>query len=136
MAGISNANLEQIRLANELLSGRLVSVQNQFSPAFVSSFPELELCAQEGIAFLPWSPLGGIGSAAKVGDNHKAFQDVADAHGVSPQRVTLAWELALAVNLVPIPGATKPASITDSAQASELELTASEIAKLSSVLKE
>ena len=60
MAGISNANPEQIRLANDLLGGRLVSVQNQFSPSFVSSYPELELCAQMGIAFLPWSPLGGI----------------------------------------------------------------------------
>ncbi len=135
MAGISNANPEQIRLANELLGGRLVSVQNQFSPAFVSSYPELEVCAEMGIAFLPWSPLGGITRAGAVGDNHKAFQDVADAHGVSPQRVTLAWELALADIVVPIPGASKPASIIDSAQAPELELTADEVALLSEVLK-
>jgi aryl-alcohol dehydrogenase-like predicted oxidoreductase len=135
MAGISNANPEQIRLANELLGGRLVSVQNQFSPAFVSSYPELEVCAEMGIAFLPWSPLGGITRAGAVGDNHKAFQQVADAHGVSPQRVTLAWELALAPIVVPIPGASKPASIIDSAQAPELELTADEVALLSAVLK-
>jgi aryl-alcohol dehydrogenase-like predicted oxidoreductase len=135
MAGISNANPEQIRLANELLGGRLVSVQNQFSPAFVSSYPELEVCAEMGIAFLPWSPLGGITRAGAVGENHKAFQQVADAHGVSPQRVTLAWELALAPIVVPIPGASKPASIIDSAQAAELELTADEVALLSTVLK-
>ena len=135
MAGISNANPEQIRLANELLDGRLVSVQNQFSPAFVSSYPELEVCAALDIAFLPWSPLGGISGAAAVGQKHAAFQQVADAHGVSPQRVTLAWELALADVVIPIPGASKPASIIDSAQASELELTADEIALLSTVLK-
>ncbi len=135
MAGISNANPEQIRLANELLGGRLVSVQNQFSPAFTSSYPELELCAQMGIAFLPWSPLGGIGGAAKVGERFTAFQQVADAHGVSPQRVTLAWHLALAPVVIPIPGASKPASITDSAQASDLELTADEVALLSKVLE-
>ncbi len=63
MAGISNANPEQIRLANEVLGGRLASVQNQFSPRFRSSEPELELCAKLGIAFLPWSPLGGIANA-------------------------------------------------------------------------
>lgn len=135
MAGISNANPEQIRLANELLDGRLVSVQNQFSPAFVSSYPELEVCAALGIAFLPWSPLGGISRAGAVGEQHVAFQQVADAHGVSPQRVTLAWELALADVVVPIPGASKPASITDSAQASDLDLTADEVALLSTVLK-
>jgi len=135
MAGISNANPEQIRQANDLLGGRLVSVQNQFSPAFVSSYPELELCAEMGIAFLPWSPLGGISRAGEVGQNHQAFQDIADAHGVSPQRVTLAWELALADVVIPIPGASKPASITDSAQAPELELTADEVAQLSAVLK-
>lgn len=135
MAGISNANPEQIRLANELLGGRLVSVQNQFSPAFTSSYPELELCAEMGIAFLPWSPLGGIGGAAKVGERFTAFQQVADAHGVSPQRVTLAWHLALAPVVIPIPGASKPPSITDSAQASDLELTADEVALLSKVLE-
>ncbi len=135
MAGISNANPDQIRQANDLLGGRLVSVQNQFSPAFVSSYPELELCAEMGIAFLPWSPLGGIKRAGAVGANHDAFQQIADAHGVSPQRVTLAWELALADIVVPIPGASKPASVTDSAQAPELELTADEVAHLSNVLK-
>ncbi|HEY0449947.1 aldo/keto reductase, partial [Actinophytocola sp.] len=50
MAGISNANPDQIRLANDILGGRLVSVQNQFSPAFRSSEPELELCTELGVA--------------------------------------------------------------------------------------
>ena len=67
MAGISNANPDQIRLANEILGGRLVSVQNQFSPAFRSSEPELELCDELGIAFLPWSPLAGASRAAELG---------------------------------------------------------------------
>ena len=135
MAGISNANPEQIRLANELLSGRLVAVQNQFSPAFVSSYPELEVCVERGIAFLPWSPLGGISRAGAVGTNNAVFQRVADTHGVSPQQVTLAWQLALADIVIPIPGASKPASITDSAKAADLVLTADEVALLSTVLK-
>src|SRR5262245_11676406 len=59
MAGISNANPSMIRQAQEILGGRLVSVQNQFSPAFRSSDPELDLCDELGIAFLPWAPLGG-----------------------------------------------------------------------------
>ena len=131
MAGISNANIAQIDQANEILGGRLVSVQNQFSPAFRSSLGELEHCATLGIAFLPWSPLGGIARAAAVGERHGAFQRVADVVRVSPQQVALAWELALAPVVIPIPGASRPESIRDSVQAVELELTPSEFAALS-----
>ena len=131
LAGISNANVAQIDQANEILGGRLVSVQNQFSPAFRSSQGELEHCAQLDIAFLPWSPLGGIARAGEVGSRHTAFQQVAEAHGVSPQQVTLAWELALAPVVIPIPGASRPASIQDSVLAAELELTVDEVALLS-----
>lgn len=133
LAGISNANVEQIDLANEILGGRLVSVQNQFSPAFRSSQGELEHCAALGIAFLPWSPLGGISRAGEVGGRHSAFQEVADAHGVSPQQVTLAWELALAPVVIPIPGSSRPATIQDSLRAAELTLTDDEIAALSAL---
>ena len=131
MAGISNADVAQIDEANEVLGGRLVSVQNQFSPAFRSSLGELEHCAQLGIAFLPWSPLGGIKGAGGLGEEHTAFQQIADARGVSPQQVALAWELALAPVVIPIPGSSRPQSITDSARAAELTLSADEVAKLS-----
>ncbi len=134
MAGISNADPEQIRLAQDVLGGRLVSVQNQFSPRFRSSLAELELCAALGIAFLPWSPLGGIKSAAGLGDEHDAFQQVAQAHDVSPQRVALAWELALADVVIPIPGASRPESVQDSSQAAELTLSADEVAQLSAAV--
>lgn len=131
MAGISNADVAQIDLANEVLGGRLVSVQNQFSPRFRSSQGELEHCAALGVAFLPWSPLGGIANAAELGSTHAAFQDVADAHGVSVYQVTLAWQLALAPVVIPIPGASRPESIRDSARAVELVLTDDEVARLS-----
>ena len=130
LAGISNANPEQIRLANDILGGRLVSVQNEFSPRFRSSEPELELCAELGIAFLPWSPLGGISRAGELGSAHTAFDEVARAHGVSPQQVALAWELAKAPVVIPIPGASRPATILDSVKAVDLELTADELAAL------
>jgi aryl-alcohol dehydrogenase-like predicted oxidoreductase len=132
MAGISNATIEQIDIAREVLGeGNLASVQNQFSPAFRSSEPELRHCAALGIAFLPWSPLGGIGRAGDLGSRHAAFQEVAQSHGVSPQQVTLAWMLALAPVVIPIPGASRPQSITDSAQAAGLVLTEAEVGRLS-----
>lgn len=130
LAGISNANPDQIRLAQEILGGRLVSVQNQFSPAFRSSEPELELCDELGIAFLPWSPLGGITRAGELGSAHAAFGEIAADRGVSPQQVALAWELAKSPVVIPIPGASRPESILDSLQALDLELTTEELARL------
>jgi aryl-alcohol dehydrogenase-like predicted oxidoreductase len=91
----------------------------------------MEHCAEIGIAFLPWSPLGGIRGAGALGGRHTAFQDVAEAHGVSPQQVALAWELALSEVVIPIPGASRPESIIDSAKAADLVLTAADLAKLS-----
>jgi aryl-alcohol dehydrogenase-like predicted oxidoreductase len=129
-AGVSNASVAQIDEANEVLGGRLVSVQNQFSPAFLSSREELDHCASLGIAFLPWSPLGGISNAGELGSKHGAFADVARRHGVSPQQVALAWELSLADVVIPIPGASRPASIEDSARAADLELTPEDLATL------
>ena len=130
MAGISNANPEQIRQAQEILGGRLVSVQNQFSPAFRSSEPELRLCDEMGIAFLPYSPLGGIGRAGDLGDRFGEFARIARGHGVSPQRVALAWMLAKSPHVIPIPGASRPESILDSAEAPELELSEQELLDL------
>lgn len=131
MAGISNATVAQIDEANAILGGRLVSVQNQFSPRFRSSQGELEHCARLGIAFLPWSPLGGISNAPELSARHAAFALVADAHGVSVHQAVLAWELALAPVVIPIPGASRPESITDSARAADLVLTPDEVATLS-----
>ncbi|WP_053208248.1 aldo/keto reductase [Jiangella muralis] len=130
MAGVSNANPEQIALADDVLGGRLVSVQNQFSPRFRSSEPELELCDRRGIAFLPWSPLGGISRAGGLGSAHEPFARVAAAHGVSPQQVCLAWMLAKSERVVPIPGSSRPETIRDSTAAVNLVLSPEELATL------
>jgi aryl-alcohol dehydrogenase-like predicted oxidoreductase len=130
MAGISNANLDQIREAYEILGGRLVSVQNQFSPAFRSSEAELELCDQLGLAFLPWSPLGGITAAARLGSAHTAFEQVAAERDVTPQRICLAWLLAKSPHVIPIPGSSRPETIQDSARAVDVDLTRDEFDRL------
>ncbi|SMQ71291.1 aldo/keto reductase [Agreia sp. VKM Ac-1783] len=130
MAGISNADPDQIRQANEILGGRLVSVQNQFSPKFRSSEKELVLADELGVAFLPWSPLGGITNAASLGESYEAFGRIARDRGVTPQIVCLAWELAKSPHVIPIPGASRPESITNSALAADFELTPEEFAAL------
>ena len=130
MAGISNADPDQIRTAQDVLGGRLVSVQNQYSPAYRSSEPELRLCQEMGIAFLPWSPLGGISQAAGLGSRFAPFQEIADSRGVSPQQVTLAWMLAAAPVVIPIPGSSRPETVLDSARSVELDLSTDELERL------
>ncbi|MEV5072497.1 aldo/keto reductase [Microbacterium sp. LMI12-1-1.1] len=131
--GISNASVEEIQIAMDVLGeGNLASVQNEFSPKHPGSIGELRFCGENGIAFLPWSPLGGTGGGARrVGDRFSAFREVGEAHGVSPQQAVLAWELALGSHVIPIPGARRAASIIDSAQAANVELSADEVTRLS-----
>lgn len=128
--GLSNADPQQIRDAHAVLGDRLVSVQNQFSPKFRSSAPEIEVCEELGLAFLAWSPLGGLSDAKELAAQHPAFAEVAAARGVSAQQVALAWELAQSPVVIPIPGAKRPSSILDSAAAADLELTSDELARL------
>jgi aryl-alcohol dehydrogenase-like predicted oxidoreductase len=130
MVGISNADIGQIDAARAIVGDALVSVQNQFSPGWRSSADELAHCAAVGLAFLPWSPFGGISAAKSLGDRSGEFAAVADELGVSVYRVTLAWHLAQADVVVPIPGASRPESIQDSAAAADLQLTPEQLARL------
>jgi aryl-alcohol dehydrogenase-like predicted oxidoreductase len=131
--GISNATAAQLEEALGIVD--VVSVQNQLSLAYTSPIVkgEVRAASERGIAFLPWSPLGGIGSAdssAAVG----AVRAAADAHGVSPQQVALAWLLSLAPTIIPIPGASRPETILDSLQAATLELSDEELRAISAAV--
>ena len=130
MAGISNTDIGQIDAARAIVGAALVSVQNQFSPGWRSSADELAHCATVGLAFLPWSPFGGVSAAKELGATAAEFAAVATELRVSVHQVALAWHLAQADVVVPIPGASRPASITDSATAADLHLTADQLARL------
>lgn len=137
-AGISNVTTGQIREAHAILGDGLVSVQNQYSPAVRGGEPELRLSTEMGLAFLPWSPLGGITRSSLDGPPvpttaATAFHDIAAEHGVSPQRIALAWLLTRSPVVVPVPGASRPASVQDSALAAETVLSAAEVARLDGV---
>jgi aryl-alcohol dehydrogenase-like predicted oxidoreductase len=125
--GISNANVDQIEETRSIVD--LVAVQNQLSLEYTSPIDkgEVELCERNGIAFLPWSPLGGISKAPAAAGAHDPVRDAAEAHGVSPQQVALAWLLSLSPVMIPIPGASRPESISDSAKAADLELSHEEL---------
>ena len=128
LVGLSNVDVDQIDAARAVVP--VASVQNQFAPAFRSSGGELAHCRSLGIAFLAWSPLGGMSAASRLGDDHGAFAAVAADHGISPQQVALAWCLAHGEVVIPIPGSSRPATIADSVRAADLVLDEAELATL------
>jgi aryl-alcohol dehydrogenase-like predicted oxidoreductase len=123
LVGISNADSAQIELAIRIL-GRdgLASVQNEFSPRVQSGRVELDLCGDLGIAFLVYSPLGGLGRAHELGAEYPGLSTIARDRGVSVQQVALAWELSLGPHVIPIPGCSRPATVRDCAAAMTLVL--------------
>jgi aryl-alcohol dehydrogenase-like predicted oxidoreductase len=134
--GLSNVTSTQLDRALDLVGGPaeggICAVQNEFSARFRGDADVLERCARRGIAFLPWSPLGGDTRASDdPGARYAAFGDVAARYEVPSQQVVLAWLLALGRHVIPIPGCTRPATARSSAAAAELELTDDEVARLS-----
>ena len=115
--GISNTGVDLIQRA--LAMTPLASVQNRLGPGHRYGAAELALCEQQGLAFLAYSPLGGLAA----GDR---FAQVASQYQVSPHRVALAWELSLSPAVIPIPGATRPETILDSVQGAALTLSAAD----------
>ena len=105
-------------------------MQNEFSPRFRSSEGELQHCEELGIAFIPWSPLGGIGRADDIEKDHPAFAEVAAEVGATPQQVTLAWMLAKGSRVIPIPGSSRPETAIASAAAADITLTPEQVARL------
>jgi aryl-alcohol dehydrogenase-like predicted oxidoreductase len=128
LVGLSNVTVAQLEQAREIAP--IASVQNQFSPDFRSSEPELERCAALGIAFLSWGPLGGVGASRQLGEWYPELAGVAEQRGVSVAQVALAWELAKAPVVIPIPGSRRPETILDSLDAADLALTAEEMAAI------
>ena len=133
--GLSNVTAEMLRHAIKAggtpAQGGIISVQNEFSPNYRHWADVIDICNEYGIAYLPWSPLGGGGNFKKIATGEiGAFKTMADSKGVSPYALTIAWHLKQFPTAIPIPGASKASSILDSLKGLEIELTAAEVAEL------
>jgi pyridoxine 4-dehydrogenase len=122
--GLSNVTVEQLRRAQELVE--VASVQNRYSLADRSWEDVLDECKRQGIAFLPWYPLV-VGRLAEPGGS---LGRIADAHGATPAQVALAWLLARAPVVVPIPGTASLAHLEENVAAASLDLSADELREL------
>ena len=132
--GLSNAQGPELAIALEILGGPndggVVSIQNEYSPRYRGEQDVLDKCAELGIAFLPWSPLGGAAQAGEVGSRYSDFAAVATEVGATAQEVVLAWLLALTPVMIPIPGATKTATVDSIIRSTELKLTSAQVERL------
>ena len=132
--GLSNAQGPELAVALEILGGPndggVVSIQNEYSPRYRGEQDVLDKCTALGIAFLPWSPLGGAAQAGEVGSRYSDFASVATEVGATAQEVVLAWLLALTPVMIPIPGATKTATMDSIIRASALKLTSAQVDRL------
>ena len=139
--GVSNYNAAQLTRALEIGGGPdeggLISVQNEFSPLYRHDLEVLEMCEDKGIAFLPWSPLGGSKKVNRITSGEVgSFVSMAVDKGVSPEALVLAWLLAYSPVIIPIPGATRVESIRDSVSSASVALTLEERDELSASLSE
>ena len=129
-AGVSNVGVKEIERARKRLPLR--AVQNMLNPycrdATARRWPRrsvLEHCRKRGLAFLAHSPMGSWWSAS-LGE-HPVVAPIAARHGVAPHAVALAWVLAQAPHVIPVPGTRSRERIGDLVAAVELELTDGEL---------
>jgi aryl-alcohol dehydrogenase-like predicted oxidoreductase len=119
--GLSNVNTREIMAAQTVAP--ILSVQNRCNVLEKKSFKTgvVDLCEKEGIVFIPHSPVGGHFDHKKLAAS-KPPRTIADKHGVSVYQIVLAWLLHKGSHILPIPGASKVSSITDSLKAVNVRL--------------
>jgi pyridoxine 4-dehydrogenase len=123
MIGVSNMNVAQLRRAQTVTE--IVSVQNRFSLGDRTSDEVLEACERDGIAFLPWYPLGA--GALTEG---RTLEHVAAMHDATPAQVAIAWLLARSPVMLPIPGTSSLAHLEENIAAVAIELSDEDLAQL------
>jgi aryl-alcohol dehydrogenase-like predicted oxidoreductase len=121
--GVSNVSPEQLATARGMVD--VVSVQNRFNLGDRSSADVLQVCQDEGLAFIPWFPLNA-GSLAEPGG---AAAEIAKRHGATPAQVALAWLLRTPATL-PIPGTGSVAHLEENLAAASLQLSDEEVDQL------
>jgi aryl-alcohol dehydrogenase-like predicted oxidoreductase len=123
--GVSNFSLRQLRAAQAVAP--IVSVQNRYNFDDRGHEDVIEACAQEGLAFIPWYPLGS-GRLARA----RRLAEIAERHKATASQVALAWLLHRSPAMLPIPGTSSIAHFDENFAAAALRLDQQELAALGS----
>jgi aryl-alcohol dehydrogenase-like predicted oxidoreductase len=134
--GIGNVRLAECEVAWEVSGGTIAAVENERSPRFRDDADVLTWATAHGVAYFPWSPLGGGDDAARLGELYPEFATVAaevaatTSTPTTAQQVALAWLSATGATVVPIPAFTRAATADASAAAAHVALTDDQVARL------
>ncbi|GAB7184476.1 oxidoreductase [Kitasatospora sp. Ki12] len=128
--GLSCVTLDGLRRA---LPAGIACVQNAYSLVSRDDEELLRLCAAEGIAWVPFFPLGGSFPALPKVTDEPAVHAVAESLGVTPSQVGLAWLLHRAPNVLLIPGTADPAHLEANTAAGRITLDAAALAALDAI---
>jgi aryl-alcohol dehydrogenase-like predicted oxidoreductase len=120
--GFSEAGVEVLERARRSLP--VVSVQNKYNLGERTWDPVVDYCQREGLAFIPWYPLGA--GALDL----PALQHVAARHRATPMQVAIAWLLARSPAMLPIPGTSRVAHLEENLAAADIELTGEDLQDL------
>jgi aryl-alcohol dehydrogenase-like predicted oxidoreductase len=125
-AGLSEVGIDAITRARRVLP--IVSVQNRYNVADRTWDAVVDYCEREGLAFIPWFPLGA-GSLEAAGQ----LERIAARLDATPYQVALAWLLGRSRTMLPIPGTSKVAHLDENMDAASLELEFADFAALEAV---
>ncbi len=126
--GLSQVTIEEIEAARAVVP--IVSVQNLYNLTDRSSDDVLDLCAAEGLGFIPWFPIAA-GDLARPGGPVDA---VVTETGTTPSQVALAWLLRRSPVVLPIPGTKSVGHLEENCGAATLELTDDQVASLTAAV--
>ncbi|MBD5656349.1 MAG: aldo/keto reductase, partial [Candidatus Eremiobacteraeota bacterium] len=121
--GVSETSVEEYERCKK--SATIVSVQNLYNVQDRSAEDVLRVCERDGIAFLPWFPLGGKGAP-----RHKALEKIAAEKKATITQIALAWLLAASPNVLPIPGTSSVQHFDENLAAADIVLTPDDLAAL------
>ena len=124
--GLSNVLPEQVAEARAIAP--IVSVQNRYNLAFRSDDALIDTLTQDGIAYVPFFPLGGFSPLQS-----EALLAVATRRNTTPMAVALAWLLQRSPNILLIPGTSSAEHLRENAAGAALELSAEDLAELNRI---
>jgi pyridoxine 4-dehydrogenase len=125
LVALSNVTQEHIERARKIVP--IVSVQNRYSFADREWDYVVDYCDRNGIAFIPWFPLGAGKVAGEV------LNRIAQARNASPTQIALAWLLHRSPIMLPIPGTSSVEHLEQNVAAASLRLSEEEYERLSRV---
>jgi pyridoxine 4-dehydrogenase len=131
--GLSNITVKQLEEARSI--ARIDSVQNRCSVGERHNDPMVNYCAREGVAFVPYGPLGAdpMKPGAPLASAQGALAEIGKHLGATATQVALSWLLHRAPNILPIPGTTSIAHLEENVGAAKLDFTPDQLAQLASV---